>query len=565
MPMNKIKLEKADPRNLTAVINPNDMRKDLHVFAGYCRDYEIKRAHRDNSLPKVHLTRLAKMMSNPQLIRKVREDGNTRWIDFIDRLNLKLEFIDYATEGIYAGYSSITESYPDNYIDFLDKTYDQYLNQSLQEQENQIMQALVDETDPCQSEFFATFPLSSLNSFGSFGCATGVVKKINFPKIRSYLLELIANCRVGVWYRTDSLIAYLKRHNPFFLISDKIPFKKSEYTQDRYHNFHEATPDDRWARIRIRENSKDRFERVEGRFVERFLEGIPLALGYVEVAYSDEKDTVYPSIDKLQAFRITDRGAMALNQAIEEADITLLPNYEIHIDSLFYPARRLNRLLGLCDVVQEDTHTVLKLVKNKVIKQHAADTGLNVIDLFKALGIRAIPPNVKQELASWAGHADNFVVFQGFGLLEGKMDQDTADRFAAVSIAPDTHIVREPKKLFDHLEQARKVPAYVKHSDRAFKSLGDTVQSKFAAQKRAKKKGPRKKRRFTLKRTVHLILEFPDKAMFEAFANALLDKGYALDTNKQARTVSYSQKDETIIKDVLNSLKKNFPAVIKNA
>ena len=111
----------------------------------------------------------------------------------------------------------------------------------------------------------------------------------------------------------------------------------------------------------------------------------------------------------------------------------------------------------------------------------------------------------------------------------------------------------------------QKVPAYVKHSDFAFKSLGDTVRSNFAAKKRAKKKGPRKKRRFTLKRTVHLILEFPDKAMFEAFANALLDKGYALDTNKQARTVSYSQKDETIIKDVLNSLKKNFPAVIKNA
>jgi len=563
--MNKIKLETADPRNLTAVINPNDMRKDLHVFAGYCRDYEIKRAHRDNSLPKVHLTRLAKMMSNPQLIREVREDGNTRWIDFIDRLNLKLEFIDYATEGIYAGYSSITESYPDNYIDFLDKTYDQYLNQSLQEQENQIMQALVDKTDPCQSEFFATFPLSSLNSFSSFGCATGVVKKINFPKIRSYLLELIANCRVGVWYRAASLIAYLKRHNPFFLISDKIPFKKSEYTQDRYHNFHEATPDDRWTRLRIRENSKDRFERVEGRYVERFLEGIPLALGYVEVAYTDEKDTVYPSINKLQAFRITDRGACALNQAIKEADITLLPNYEIHIDSLFYPARRLNRLMGLCDVVQEDTHTVLKLAKNKVIKQHAADTGLNVIDLFKELGIRAIPENVGKELASWAGHADNFVVYQGFGLLEGKMDQDTADRFAAVSIAADTHIVREPKKLFDHLEQAQKVPAYAKHSDFAFKSLGDTVRSNFAAKKRAKKKGSRKKRRFTLKRTVHLILEFPDKAMFEALVNALLDKGYALDTNKQARTVSYSQKDETIIKDVLNSLKKNFPAVIKNA
>jgi hypothetical protein len=565
MPMNKINLEKADPKNLTTVINPNDVRKDLHAFACYCRDYEIKRAHRDNSLPKVHLTRLAKMMSNPQLIQEVREDGNTRWIDFIDRLNLKLDFIDYVTKGIYAGYSSTTESYPDNYIDFFEKAYDQYLNQSLQEQENQIIQALVDETDPCQSEFFATYPLSSLNSFSRFGCAAGVVKKIKFPKIRSYLLELIANCRVGVWYRTASLIAYLNKHNPFFLISDKIPFKKSEYTQDRYHNFHEATPEDHFARTRIRENSKDRFERVEGRYVERFLEGIPLALGYVDVAYSDQKDTVYPSIDKLQAFRITDRGACALNQAIKEADITLLPNYEIHIDSLFYPARRLNRLLGLCDVVREDTHTVLKLAKKKVIEQHAVDTGLNVIDLFKALGIRAIPANVKQELVAWAEHADNFAVYQGFGLLEGKMDQDTADRFTTVSIAADTHIVREPKKLFDHLEQTQKVPTYVKHSNRAFKSLGDTVHSKFTDKKRTKKPGPRKKRRFTLTRTVHLILEFPDKAMFEAFTHALLDKGHALDTNKQTRTVSYSQEDETIIKDVLDSLKKDFPAVIKNA
>jgi hypothetical protein len=53
--------------------------------------------------------------------------------------------------------------------------------------------------------------------------------------------------------------------------------------------------------------------------------------------------------------------------------------------------------------------------------------------------------------------------------------------------------------------------------------------------------------------------------MFEAFIHALLEKGYALDTNKQARTVSYSQKDETIIKEVLDALKKDFPAVIKNA
>ena len=563
--MNKIKLEEANPKNLMTVINPNDVRKDLHVFACYCRDYEIKRAHRDNSLPKVHLTRLAKMMSNPRLIQVVKENGSTRWIDFIDRLNLDLGFIDYATKGIYAGYTSREPSYPDNYIDFLDNTYDHYLNQSLQGQEDQILETLVNRADPCLSEFFVGHPLSTLNSFSRFGCATGVVKKINFSKIRSYLLELMANCRVGVWYRTASLIEYLKRHNPFFLISNKIPFKKSEYTQDRYHNFHEAKPNDHYNRFPIRENSKDRFERVEGRFVERFLEGIPLTMGYVEVAYSDEKDTVYPSINKLQAFRVTDRGACALNQAIKEADISLLPNYEIHIDSLFYPAGRLHPLLELCDVVQEGPHTVLKLVKKKVVKKCAADTELNVIDLFQESGIRAIPANVKQELAAWAGHADNFVVYQGFGLLEGKISKDTADRFAAVSIAADTHIVRKPQNLFNHLEQDQKVPTYVKHSDRAFRSLGDTVHTKFNAQRRAKKPGRRKKRRFTLKRTVHLILEFPDKTMFEAFIHALLDKGYVLDTNRQARTVSYSQTDETIIKEVLDSIKKEFPAIIKNA
>ncbi len=120
--------------------------------------------------------------------------------------------------------------------------------------------------------------------------------------------------------------------------------------------------------------------------------------------------------------------------------------------------------------------------------------GLNVIDLFKELGIHAIPANVKQELVAWAGHADNFVVYQGFGLLEGKMDKDTAGRFTAVSIGADTHIVRKPQKLFKHLELAQKVPAYVKHSDRAFKSLEDTVHSKFSDKKRAKKPGSRKKK-----------------------------------------------------------------------
>ncbi len=72
---------------------------------------------------------------------------------------------------------------------------------------------------------------------------------------------------------------------------------------------------------------------------------------------------------------------------------------------------------------------------------------------------------MKKKLVAWAGHADNVVVYQGFGLMKGKLDKDTVRRFAAVSIAADAHIVRGPEKLFEHLELAQKVPAYVKHSE----------------------------------------------------------------------------------------------------
>jgi hypothetical protein len=53
----------------------------------------------------------------------------------------------------------------------------------------------------------------------------------------------------------------------------------------RYGNFHESK--EAWGHeIDIRERDPDSFERVEGRYVERFLEGIPLVLRYVDVAYA---------------------------------------------------------------------------------------------------------------------------------------------------------------------------------------------------------------------------------------------------------------------------------------
>jgi hypothetical protein len=563
MPMTMIKLEKTDVENLEVFVNTYDLRKDLHAFVRYVSCNEIKRAHRNNSLPKAPLKRIAKMMSNNSLIRDVHENGYSAWIAFIDRLSLKLNFVDYSTKGTYMGYSSHTESYPDNYIEFSDKTYDNFLDESLQEQEEEILKALVTDAAPCKNEFFTRAPLSILDRFNSRGCATGTMNHIAFPKARTYLLKLIANCRPGVWYSTTSLIEYLNNNNPFFLIPEKLPLKSVEHQKDRYHNFTERKVGGAWGEYWGVGNLKDRFQRVEGRFVERFLEGIPLNMGYVDVAYSNEEDAVIPSINKLRAFRVTGRLLCAMNKSIKEPEITVLPNHEIHVNSMFYPAKALDRLLDLCDVVTEDVHTVLKLARKKVIEQLAVNESLDVNGLLKGLSVRDIPANVKKEIAAWAEHADNFTVYQGFGLLEGNMDKDSAERFASVAIAPDVNIVREPQKLYKHLEKAGKIPIYVNHSNSGLKSLANNIQSKFA-KKNSPKKSAQKRKQFTLKRTIYTILEFPDKQIYEAFTSALLDNGSVLDTNNQTKTVSFTKNDEKIVIQALNSLKKKYSTVIKD-
>ena len=208
--MEMIELKKTDVENLDVFVNSCDLRRDLHTFSRYVSYNEIKRAHRDNSLPKAHLKRIAKMMSDASLVKDVDEDGHSHWIAFIDRLSLKLDFIDYETEGKYMGYSSHTESYPDNYMEFSSKTYDDFINQSLQAQEDEILKTLTNDATPCENEFFTSDPLSILDKFDSMGCATGAMNHIRFPKVRPYLLQLLSNCQPGVWYSTASLIEHLK-------------------------------------------------------------------------------------------------------------------------------------------------------------------------------------------------------------------------------------------------------------------------------------------------------------------------------------------------------------------
>ena len=157
-----------------------------------------------------------------------------------------------------------------------------------------------------------TFPdrgvLGRLEGFNHWGSALGVMPTLDFPPVRRFLLGLLAECPSNQWLSTAALVEHLKKHHRYFLIPAKPRFKhERDAGSGRYGNFHESK--EAWGyEIDIYERDPDGFERVEGRYVERFLEGIPLVLRYVDVAYARKPArAIYPSLGCLKAFRVSDR------------------------------------------------------------------------------------------------------------------------------------------------------------------------------------------------------------------------------------------------------------------
>ncbi len=334
----------------------------------------MKRAHRSNALSKTDSQRLAKLMSAPEAVEQVNRDGYSEWVDLIDRMARQLNFVIYDTVGTYAGYSSMEPSYPDNYIEFQKRDYQSFLGLTLGEQEQLLVDSMVNHYECDDNEFFKSSPLGRLDRFDRWGCATGVLPSLDFAKIRRFLLELLSNSERGVWYSVSELIRYLKSEHPFFLIPEKPIFKyKSESKDGRYRNFHEYLRGDR-SRERISEKDADAFKRVEGRFVERFLEDIPLILRYVDVAYGKkEPEGVSPSLGHLKAYRINERLTRLISGSIAPPKVTVQPNFEVHVESLFYPIGIVSKLRRLSDVISEDNVIILRLRKQKVAAQLATD------------------------------------------------------------------------------------------------------------------------------------------------------------------------------------------------
>ena len=557
-----LKIEEIKVTDLEVFANPADLRHDLHALVDYARQHEIKRGHRTNLIPRAHQERLAKLMSDPASAGELDEDGNSAWIEHVDRICWQLKFLLYDTEGVYAGYSSSEPSFPDNYVSVDEQRYERFLELPLPAQEQALLEVHLSNPG---DEFFTRGTLSRLDQFDAFGSGIGVVPTIPFARVRRHLLELVAHCPGGVWLSTASLVEHLRRNDPWFLIPREIPAaaRESGSRAGRYGNFIERKRGDWGDRKTISTSDPEGFAKVEGRYVERFLEGLPLVLGYADVAYLKRKreTEIEPSRGLLAAFRITERLRQTMRKEIPPPKVTVLPNFEVHVESLFFPAQTEAQLRLLGDLVQRGIVSVFKLTRAKVAATLAADPEQEPIETLEALSGRPLPANVKEELADWAGHSEKFILYEGFGLLEGQR-QAGMDPYVFEAISPNLALVREPEKLYQSLEAAELVPIRIRHADQA---LAAPTGIKSCLAPAASPQRPPVKKPLKLKRSVRTTLSFPAAEAHEAFVKLLLEAKCVVPIDPRALTVTYPEKAEPLIKECLKKFGQQYALAVEDS
>ena len=560
-------LTPANINELSVFSNQYDLRHDLHAYVEYIQDRDVKRLHRSNELNRSDSKRLAKLMSDSSAIKEVEQNGYSKWINYVDILAYVFEFVKYDTEGIYVGYTSSEPSFPDNYIDINPVKYEEFIDLPLIKQEQKLLDPLVNHYLDDKNEFYNTSALGRLSGFSTRGSATGIIPDLDFASARLFLLNVLQSCTPGVWYTTSSLIQYLKKHHPYFLIPKKPKFQhKYEEKKGRYGNFREGN---RWDKeIEILESDADAFERVEGRYVERFLEGLPLILGYVEVAYSKtEYKGQLPEMNQLQAFRVNDTFLHVMSGKIMEPRVTVQPNFEMHVESELYPVRIITQLTKLADVVTKDKTSILKLRKNKVLTQLSEREDLDVIKLLENISGQELPQNVRIELDEWIGASEAFTLYEMAVLFEGDKDLPEIDQFTIERISPAMRIVHSPDRLFTHLEQKEFIPLHIKHRSSALTLLPDGVRTVFPKRDLSVSKvkaRAKTKKAVTIKREVQITFHFPAKELMEEFRKGLIAARCPVAADWSKLTLSFASQYEPEVKKVSKALKQDYTIKFKD-
>ena len=566
--MNKITLEKADISALEIRSGLCDLHHDIAIYMDYVTSKSIRRSAKTNYLLKGDIVRLAKLMKQELPINNFDADGSN-YPDFIDRLAYGMGFVDFDVQGSYY------DTYPENYIKIKGDNYQKYINLPLQEQEEKILDSLnfkgVASKD--YNEFVYQSPIGILDHFQYYNIGYAL-EKIDIHKVRSFLFELLSQVEVNIWYDVKSFTDYLKYNHPYFLIPRQPEIVKTKsymympsYMQqtssdNRYYGFSDVYENETH---RLSPDYKDVFERVEGRYIERFLEFIPFLLGYVELAYDyDNPNDFIPTIGMLSAFRITPRFIALRNKEIKEAKIMVQPNFEITIESDIYPAKIMSRLESIGHLLKKDVISQVRIEKNKVVQKVAREHDFDPIKYLSQISSSPLPDNVKIELKEWCGHADAFILYENTGLLESNFEFVNIEQFIVQKINKKFYIIKDTEALVNELERNQTIPIKkLRHKDSNFLESNE-YKSIISKGKTNNKEVSNHLEKLKIGRANLIKLLFTTDKDLALFSNQLLEKGCMINISDSERAIIIDQKDEKLLNDTFKSIASQYKLEFDN-
>lgn len=469
-----------------------DLRRDLYLFVDFVRREGLKRAHRSNGIPKGPALKLAKLLSWAGEAEAIERDGEGDWSDYVSRVALDLGLVSFDVKGSYAGYSSNEPSFPDNHVTVNEKHFDAWLASSPLKKERAILDKLV-ETAP--SEFFHWPPLFHWEPrFDGWGSATGPHSRMTFPPVRKRLLELLAALPTGEWLPMEALIQHVKTTARAAILSPDLkrrPAKEQTAWDQRLGKMVRAEHDDLYQNFREishmnsgsaapTEATPDVYERVEGRYLQYFLQGVPYLCGFVDLALVKLGARSHGGplpLERVRAFRLAPKLAQVVrgDPALDRVSVTVLADFNVIVEAPAWPDRELDQLNRYCVPVKEEWPThALRIDRKRVIAWVAAQPEAPPIaSALQALTGRALPGNVAAELDAWSGHAEKLTVLEGVTLVELLGPEADAVRAELGNLVlaegpKGFAVTRDAERTVAVLEQRQRVPRVVAHAPTSF-------------------------------------------------------------------------------------------------
>ncbi len=558
-----------DLQGLHVFHNERDALRDLFVYLDYVQDRSIKRTARTNELPREDTQRLAKLLGGLSFAPAGDELDAQHWIDFIDLLALKLKLVQYDTQGKYRGYSSESPSFFNNFIHVNETQVRSFLERSPRDQEKSLLEALVFGVNSQfygnreLNEFYKTSVVGRLDTFDAWGLASGAMPSIQFPAVRRFLLDLLAKVTPGEWYSTASWVAYLKTNHPYFLIQENLPADRWGHKPGRYDNFYDGSNHPSARDPHISETAPDAFERVEGRYVERFLETAPLLLRLADVAYVEKPvQDERPMRDTLKAFRVSERLLNLMNGEGHPPQVTVQPNLDVVIQSEFYPAKIVRQVSCLGDPVASPSAAdayvgVYQLKKTCVAAERARHPELDVVSLLRQLSGRDLPPNVQVELDEWTGHAEQFILYDGFAVLESAEDIPITDAWIHERLAPTLRLVKDPDQVYMALENEGCAPLRVQHDGKAFTPLPEQATSAFPKQS-ALTEAARAPMLVKVVQSISISVRFSAQEPYDSFLRTLAELRCPFQPDNKNLTITYDQEYQPKFDEAAQRLAESY-------